>query len=278
MRNLSLFCLFVCLIPTTSCSKYYYSVVNAHHSVQRNELGDFVQEDEKVSILYSFFGQNLPVQITVQNKTDQPLFVDWQQSALIVEDAATSYVDRNLEIRGTAHSKTYNYRGYYFPIEDESTGTRYSGNAKLPEEVSFIPPGSKIVHTPIVLSNFSFENIPDTEYEKKPLYIAEARSKNVKVIDYTFTSSPLRFRSYLTLYTVRPNGERDGSMVYEQGFYISRLIKAGTLEPRNFSDYNQQRGDFFFVRDDRGQNAGVIAGLVAIGITGVVLEATLTGY
>ena len=58
---------------------------------EKNERGDFVQENDTVRISYRFWGENAPVTITIYNKLDEPLYVDWGRSALIIDDVATTY-------------------------------------------------------------------------------------------------------------------------------------------------------------------------------------------
>lgn len=160
-RYLSYLALMVFLFGTTSCSKYYYSTVNSNAAnILRNDMGDFVEEDDSVSIVYSFFGEDLPIHITVYNKTDQPMFVDWRQSALVVEDEASTYISKDMQVRGGAYGKTYSYKDYLLPgsIGSETYG-EYDDDLCIPAYVTFIPPHSRIGHIPITLANFSFDKI-----------------------------------------------------------------------------------------------------------------------
>lgn len=262
----------------SSCTTYYYSTIDSNdRKVIKQDNGDFTQENDTVAITYCFYGENLPIEITVYNKLDQPLFLDWQQSALIVEETAESYVSRDMAIRGGFSSDTYSYQDYLFPDVSygKATGT-FSARGRIPENVAFIPPKSMMNSTPITLSNFEFGRISKEEYTKQQFMKADNKMTTLKAIDFTEENTPLRFRSYLTLYTVNEDGSRSSSMAFEQHFYISQLIKGGSLSPSNFQANNAQRGDFFYVRKENGSTIAVITGAVAIGVAGVAIDAAIS--
>ncbi|MDH6305402.1 hypothetical protein M2459_001855 [Parabacteroides sp. PF5-5] len=263
------------LLGFCSCTTYYYSMIGSNDvQVVKQTNGDFVQENDTVSIAYCFYGEGLPIEITIHNKLDEPLFMDWQQSALIVENVANSYVGRDFSVAGEVYNDTYSYRDYLFPdaTYNEANGT-FSGRTSLPECVAFIPPHSFINNTPVTLSNLGFEHIPNEQYAKETFEIQNNSMKKLKTIHYTEDDSPLRFRSYLTLYTVDENGKRGRSMPFEQSFYITQLIKAGHTPPNYFRANNEQRGDFFYIRKESVSTIVVITGVVAIGVAGVAIDA-----
>lgn len=276
-RQITFISLTLFLMGFTSCNTYYYSTIETNQQeVAKQENGDFVQENDSVTITYCFYGENLPIEITIYNKLDKPLFLDWQQSALIVDDAANSYFSRNIPVRGETHSTTYTYRDFLFPHTNYSeTFSNFAGQATLPEGMAFIPPKSMINSTPITLENFAFENIPNEAYTKTKFAGSVDGTKTVKVMNFTEKNSPLRFRSYLTLYTIAENGTRDKPMVFEQRFYISHLMKGGSMAPQNLMANQQQRGDFFYIRQEKGTGVGVIAGVVAIGVASIAIEAAV---
>lgn len=149
-----------CLMGFGSCTTYYYSVLDTNRpGTGKMDNGDFRQETDSVSVSYCFFGQNLPVEITIANKLDQPLFLDWQQSALILDDA-----------------ETYVYKDYLFQQTDYSeTFGHFAGQPNMPEGVAYIPPEAMINSTPVILNKFAFEKIENKEYEKTE-YSEDGRS------------------------------------------------------------------------------------------------------
>ena len=92
-------------------------------------------------------------------------------------------------------------------------------------------------------------------------------------------NSPLRFRSYLALFTGGENGVERHYSYYETSFYLSELIKAGNVVPSSSQAWRNEEGNFFYNCDYRSRRAGLIWGSVALGVAGlttVILLATKT--
>lgn len=275
MKRQIVFILFILYtMGFSSCTTYYYSRVDTTQWENvKNDEGDFVQENDSVIVGYCFYGENMPVTITVINKLDQPIVLDWRQSALIVEDAANSYFPNTVPVRGQMRSSTYSYLDY---LGYSDARGDFSGEMTLPEGTAFIPPKSKITSTPITLANFVFENIPKDAYSETTFATKSMGIKKVRVLNFVEEDTPLRFRSYLTLYTISPDGSRGKSMAFEQSFYISQLMRAGGISPSEMLANEQQRGDFFYVRKESGSSAGFMAGVIALGVAATILDAAVS--
>ena len=221
MRNLLyLFVFAALLLGLSACSSYYYSMLNSNDPVgEKNERGDFVQENDTVRISYRFWGENAPVTITIYNKLDEPLYVDWGRSALIIDDVATTYDPKVASVRGESSNVA---SGSSFHWSDRSSSGwsysegSFSGDVSLPKGVEFIPPHSKLVNTPLQLANFPFNEIPKEEYVKEQMTTKANTTVNIRVKDFTEEDSPLRFRSYLTLFA-------GGTNAAKEDFYIVSL-------------------------------------------------------
>lgn len=264
MRNL-IFSLWV-LFLTTSCTTYYYSTVDAvsNYKDLKNEQGDFVFENDTVQVTYRFDGEEAPIRISVYNKTNTPLYVDWKRSALIVDEVATSYQSGTIRPQGNSISS------------DRKEGL-LDGDLLLSKEVTFIPPYSRVEQSPFKLANFNFEKIRKLEYKKRHLQLSpDDNSSTIYVLDYTPRNTPFYFSSYLTVYTEgKKIGTLGSPMVFDQDFYISRLVKAGDIDPNRYPDTHSKRGDTFYVKVVKGTNAGYIAGSILVGAAGIAIEATL---
>lgn len=269
----------ICLLFLSGCSSYYYSLLSSNDGKSRlSEDNDFVLENDTVRISYCFYGEDAPVAITVFNKLDEPLFVDWTRSALIIDDVATSYYADTAPIQGNTQSSTdgYSYKwNKRFEISSSDSYGSFTGEITLPKGVSFIPPKSKIGNASLRLNNLSFDKIPDEAYVKGKFAKRDGTVTNIRTKKYTEDDSPLRFRSYLTLYMHTPEGKIGKTMSFEQSFYISQLIKTGNVPPQNFEGGQRQAGDFFYVHNVKGTNAGLIIGAVAIGTVVVALDAAV---
>lgn len=281
MKKLIVFtCLLSLLLGLSACSSYFYSSLSSNDPAgEMNERNEFVQENDSVCITYSFNGENAPVKISIYNKLNEPLFVDWQRSALIVGDVSTSYFHENATISGKTESRSsgdaYKWSRRYTLTDNSSSGS-FSGEVQMPKGVESIPPKSRIESVMLELDNLSFKDIPNHEYKKQPFAKSNSELVSLQVREYTEDDSPLRFRSYLALYTTYPNGDKKEYRSFERSFYLSTLVKAGNVAPSNFLAIQKGEGNCFYVHDyKKGRNAGLIIGAVAIGTAGVVLDSTL---
>ena len=221
MRNLLyLFVFAALLLGLSACSSYYYSMLNSNDPVgEKNERGDFVQENDTV--------------------------------------------------RSSFHWSDRSSSGWSY-----SEGSFY-GDVSLPKGVEFIPPHSKLVNTPLQLANFPFNEIPKEEYVKEQMTTKANTTVNIRVKDFTEEDSPLRFRSYLTLFAGGTNGKPLKHSSFERNFYLAKLIKVGDVAPQYFDEGQQQSGDFFYVKETHGATVGLVVGAIAVTAAGVAIEATL---
>lgn len=213
----------------------------------RTREGDFIQQNDTASVVYSFSGEDAPVIITIYNKLDEPLYVDWGRSAIIIDEQATSYA------------------GEVLHYDDDDM--RFTS-----EEVEMIPPYSMIRRQPLTLANFSFNKIPNKEYRKRSYLDKDGERVQLKYKDYTLDDTPLYFRSYVTLFTGGKKGELPQGLVFERSFFISQLIKAGDLPPKKYAPMIQNSGDTFYVRYVTGRTFGYAVASIAVVVGVVALE------
>lgn len=280
MRNLLyLFVFAALLLGLSACSSYYYSMLNSNDPSGRRmrEVILCRKTIRYVSLIVS--GERTPpVTITIYNKLDEPLYVDWGRSALIIDDVATTYDPKVASVRGESSSVA---SGSSFHWSDRSSSGwsysegSFSGDVSLPKGVEFIPPHSKLVNTPLQLANFPFNEIPKEEYVKEQMTTKANTTVNIRVKDFTEEDSPLRFRSYLTLFAGGTNGKPLKHSSFERNFYLAKLIKVGDVAPQYFDEGQQQSGDFFYVKETHGATAGLVVGAIAVTAAGVAIEATL---
>ncbi|WP_165023147.1 hypothetical protein [Dysgonomonas sp. ZJ279] len=236
--------LYILFFPLlVSCSSTYFLSTLSSNSedVEQVENGDFLIEKDSLWIAYCFNGESAPIQITVFNKSSQPLYVDWQKSALIVNDVAFTYGGEKLEMGG-------NVNGYFIddmPMLYNSVGEfqgDFRGNINLPKYVSFIPPNTMISHKPLRLTGVDLEVIPKKEYKNMLMTDKNDQTVKVKQVNFEEENTPLKFRSYLTVYA-----ENNKPIVFEQSFYLKNIIKSTSLTPKSMSKELAERGDLFYI-------------------------------
>lgn len=219
----------------SSCaSTYFYSYLNAETpETTKIENGDFVFENDSLWIAHCFNGENAPIQVTVYNKLDVPLYVDWTKSVLIIQDQAISFVGNVMRFEGSANT----YRNMY----DRIAISDISGKMNTPINVSFIPPKTKVSNTNLNL-NFGIESMNRQPYKSTYMGNKLSERKTVKRADFSSENAPFKFTSYITIYT-----NPDKPQAYEQDFYISSLIKTNTISPKNLPGNMSTRGDMFYI-------------------------------
>lgn len=238
-----------------SCSKYQINTISSTELQKDPENGTMLASSDSFDIRYSFRGEDAPVTIEITNKLSVPLSVDWSKSALILNNEATSYVGRKMSLAGNIDMTTNTFPiGYSL----NSAGS-VSVSGTLPESISFIPPGTKVTRTLLNISKTFINNVPKAAMKKVEVY-TEAYMNIARVASFEPENSPLKFQSYITLFT-----EKDNKVLYypcKQEFYLSELVETYS-SPQEYPPY-KLRKDTYYVRRNTafGTTAGVV-GLVA---------------
>ena len=265
MERLTLVLLAITSLLFTSCSStYYYSTLNTlNEDVVKVDNGDFLFENDSLWIAHCFKGEDAPIQITVFNKLDVPLFVDWNRSSLILNNIAHPYNDGRVtyvgNTEGVAHEDIF-FNGVYH------TYSSLEATMHTPQHVSFIPPKTMVTHSTLRLAA-RFDEIKDKEYVKARLGTTQNEVVEMKRIGYNEQNTPLRFASYLTIYAKPENVQ-----AYNTHFYVTNLMKT-QVKPEHLPADMADRGDTFY-QQKRPNNTGwhilagtaLVAGSIAIDV------------
>lgn len=256
----------IILISLTSCgSTYFYSTLNSEsENTWKDDDGYFITEVDSLDVIHSFKGENAPIMITVFNKSNQPVYIDWSRSAVIIDGVANSYNGSAVPLESAILN-----------AEDEllSTRTNLDVPLSIPNNVTFIPPFSSIDYQTLSLANFSFEKIDNKEYQNRKMGNKKGHSSTVKMLNFSISDSPLRFRSYLTLYKDK---DPKSPLIVDEEFYISSLIKTKSISPSSMHSYIFDRGDMFHIKIAPNNQFGEILLGTTLLVGVVVLDAALT--
>jgi len=258
-----LYILVITLLFSSCVTTHFFSTISTSDiKLKKSESGDFIFENDTIRITYSFHGQNAPVYLNVHNKTNEPLYVDWQRSAIITDNVATSYLKNETTITGDIQGSSYRHDNDYSSISGS-----FWGSASLPKYVSFIPPQSGIKHSSIGLTqaNFNYKTISDNkEIDSRMEKVTKIRKDNTvrsaQTIDFDENESPLKFRSYLSLYM----GEKMQPITIDVSFYMSNVLKSKGISPSSMANTDFNRGDLFYVEKVNTTGA-TIAGVAVLG-------------
>lgn len=220
----------------SSCSStYYYSTLSSNdEGISRDSLGSFVFNTDTIQVIYSFQGHDGPIQISVHNKLNRPMYIDWSRSAIIINDVATSYAEKE----ANPADQVIGSEALPYSSSSKTTTLGYMYN---PSYVSFVPPMRKIQHCSLSLSNLSFGYINKKEYENGVVRNAHNRDVKIKTLSFSEENTPLFFESYLTI-----SLENGSTYTITQSFYIANLIQTKKLQPSGLSKDLADRKDLVF--------------------------------
>src|SRR5438045_9585163 len=106
IKTMRIFLLIILLTGLfTSCSRYQYVTITSS-DIRKNDKQEFVIENDSIRIQYNFNGADAPINIAIENRIDVPLYIDWPQSALIINNKAISYVPYTVRIEGVFNGST----------------------------------------------------------------------------------------------------------------------------------------------------------------------------
>lgn len=204
---------FVLLLMLSSCSSYQYITLNAEKTSKDNNR-NVIWDNDSLHIIYHF-SRPAKFDISIHNKTAAPMYVDWKKSAIIVAERSVSLYDTEVNVSGDVVQNKY----YSKPSEPTST---FNGTFNIPAGTDFMPPQTFFTKSQIdvsaVLTNLQklSENIPVQKITDSYGNRFSYRSSR-----YDCTSSPLKFRIYLTFGIGSDNKE----FAVEHVFYIAELIE-----------------------------------------------------
>jgi hypothetical protein len=255
-------------VSLVSCYTYQYMTVNSTQML-KNKSNEFVVENDSFRLVYNFLGLDVPINITLENKLDRPVTIDWRQSALVINNQAISYVADKVPITGNFNGSTFQVPVSHAPnAPAHATGSQYastSGNlsatATLPAHMDFLPPHTYVTKTPLGVTN-QFYELPEARVRREPVLLFDGSTRKMKVMDYTEGNSPLKFRSFVTVVLGDSPGEK---ITYEHSFYISEILETAT-EPQVLQFMNKKPGNKAYVRKTSGFGVGfgIIAGTALI--------------
>jgi hypothetical protein len=183
------------LLLAVGCTPYHFYTIKSYDIPPETQA--LVVDSDTLQIVYAVSRGANGMVINIQNKSESPIFVDWSQSAVILDSKITVYP---FDITGTAQTMSGN------PM----------GNTR------FIPPRSTLQSTPIALRAriYTVEEM-DRSFKKQIIKTTQGESKTIRYTHYTPENSPIHFRSYLTFYSEKMPKT---PMRIEHSFWASELL------------------------------------------------------
>lgn len=217
--------LLILFLALTSCVQYQYMTLDSDIYDPNDQ--HFIWENDTMMVQYSFSGKDCPLNIKIQNKLDEPLFVDWKKSAVIYEDGSSfSLWDDQ------ANVNTATVGGAVTIGNITVGGSQTTGKIAHPEQIGFIPPHSNISYQPIFIRSTllqSFNN--NTSSPKVPLRQQENdNSARSNIYHFDSENSPFSFRCFLTLSTTE---DFSSSISIDNPFWVTSIVES-KQDPSSF--------------------------------------------
>lgn len=239
------FLLITSMAMLSSCARYYVNTLSSSNTKKEESTGRFIFENDSLTVVYNFYGKDAQISLDVYNKLNEPLYLNWQQSALINGDKATSYMGETANISGQISSSTIKWSKDY-----SSSNSSLNASIDIPKEISFIPPKSRITKSTLKLAIINYKDIPDSLFSKTLLDVSQvATGIWAKKAQFDAGNSPMSFKSFLTFYTVKDNTPK--SFWLQQDFYLSDLIKTG-VNPTTITSLGNNPGNVFYLKEKTG--------------------------
>jgi len=236
MRHLILSAAF--LVTLSACTTYQYMTIDSPQ-LQKNAQNQFSLENDTLRLTYNINGKGGLLTVSIYNKTDQPLFVNWKKSALIRNEQTTSLFDNNILVRGRSSGSAYRNNNI------AASNSNFTAYLAIPDGMDFIPPASSISKElpKIERTGLLEAYIPDSVQHKK---LTEPNGMNYtryQQLTFTDNDSPIRFKTYITFSLGHDNNRE---FAETSSFYIGEVCQTQS-EPEIFTLYRQQ-GDQLYVK------------------------------
>ena len=151
-------------------------------------------DNDTLTLRYNFASERGLMQLSIVNKLNKPLDIDWKRSSFIIGQDKVDYWSDVSDVNLTGTSSRYSR--YASPISLGGTITKQ-------EPIAFIPPQTKLEKKQFIVVPQGSVRLtgPSTTEQEKAKWTD--RKKPVDIVNYAYSAdqSPLTFRNYLTLST-----------------------------------------------------------------------------
>lgn len=198
----------VLIVLLCSCTPAKIATISSESVPLKNST--FVSENDMVRITYHFWGDDGIMDFDIYNKTDNPIYFDWKNSAFIPNDQMVSYWQDVTNTLGASYaSSLWLYGGV-------SSSSRSASKSIHQERIAVIPPRSLIT--------------------KKDFKLVQTYSELPEPGSYNEASSFLNFRNYLMFST---NEKFEGKpLTVDNKFYVSNIKMIKYKKRENYKAEN----------------------------------------
>jgi len=218
----------------TSCN--VYQVYDTKSQLVKNDEKQYIFEDENIKLEYDLWGNRGTLAFNFYNKTNKPIFVDWNHSNFIKNGFSFDYYQDQTTVTTnglSTNNTSYNRFG------SNSIGT-YNGISKIVKKKpdAQVPPKSKIS---VYTFNIYQEGVPEIKNNKETTVL------------YNENNTPLKFRNYIGY-----SFEKDfKDLKYiDNDFYVNKIefISNGDFESKyQNKEFPYKTSKFYLRKEDKAK-------------------------
>lgn len=239
---------FAAILFSTSCTSY--QIITLESSLPTANSNGFLFENDTIAIQYTFNGLNAPLDLNIYNKSNIPIYLNWNQSSVIINGQSFPLNPSQSKV-----NVEYSEVSAEFPY---STYTEGSGDGTIwhSDRSGFIPPQS---NTTVQSMNLWTTFIsPDNANSES--VITQPNGTKIKEYNFDQECSPLDFRCYIS-YSDNP---KEIWKSLDHHFWVESYYKCvGCSLPKD--------GNTFYLSKATG--AGTALGVVAaIGAVAIIVS------
>lgn len=215
---------FLCL-SLMSCVSSRYITIDSDE-LKKDDASNLVYETDSLAVTYSFQGNGVPIRLHIENKLENPLFVDWSNSLIIMNGQRNRLSNLNSRI---------NMNGTSVHYDSGVSHTNMSGIIRNAELISIIP--KKAFESINVFS--LYRHISMRESVKHDIKIESFRGKQGAYIErFDAENSSNKFRVFVAM-----SYDPTFSKVFyvDKSFYVSEIIHTDIM-PEEMTTLPRNRG------------------------------------
>lgn len=236
--------LFSTILMCSSCSSLKYQIGQIE---PKNVSEELKFENEDLILTYDFWGEGGRLYFEIYNKTDEPIFIDWEHSNFVFNGYSYDYFTNEESITSIGVYDDLLGRNYNGVLH--RNGTEYSKQViSRQQKKAQVPPNSNL-RTKVVGLDFPY-----------------LRSKN-DTQNFNESNSPLDVRTYLG-YALKKNLDDVEELEYiDNQFYIKSIKDIKNSEIKKF----ESRDRFYVVSKQKMRDSGKTWALVGFLTTVLII-------
>src|SRR5690606_10983540 len=130
----------------SSCSPYQVITTEADTDNVKISGGFYTYEDDTLIIRYDLWGNGGKIKMSIYNKIEKPIYIDWNKSSFVYNGEKRSYYHERSVINSVAiNANETSVRRRYGRVGAYNAGaTVMSGVSEKEERITFIPPNTTV--------------------------------------------------------------------------------------------------------------------------------------